>query len=69
MSAPANPGSYAEPDFRSPFVEVRYSLSAMMTEVGRDRASAAFAMEKLDQATISLLFERQRLRRDANLAQ
>ena len=40
-----------------------------MTEVDRDRASAAFAMEKLDQATISLLFERQRLRRDANLAQ
>ena len=32
-----------------------------MTEVDRDRASAAFAMEKLDQATISLLFERNAL--------
>ena len=59
----------SEPDFSSPFVEVRYSLPALMKEVTRDRSSAAFAMEKLDQPTINLLFERQRLRRDAHPSQ
>ena len=56
----------SDTDSSSPFIEVRYSLADLLREVKRDRASAAFAMEKLDQPTINLLFERQRLRRDAN---
>ena len=59
----------SEPDSIAPFVEVRYSLPALLREVKRDRASAAFAMEKLDQAAINLLFEQQRSRRDANPGQ
>jgi len=59
----------SEPVVRSPFVEVRYSLPALMKEVIRDRSSAAFAMEKLDQPTINLLFESQRLRRDTHTSQ
>ena len=69
MSAPDESPLESETDFHSPFVEVRYSLPALMKEVNRDRSSAAFAMEKLDQPTINLLFERQRLRRDANATQ
>ena len=69
MSAPDESPSESEPDFHTPFVEVRYSLPALMKEVTRDRSSAAFAMEKLDQPTINLLFERQRLRRDAHSRQ
>ena len=56
----------SEMDSKSPFAEVRYSLATLMREVKRDRASAAFAMEKLDQPTINLLFERQRSLRDAD---
>lgn len=50
-----------------PFVEVRYALPALLAEVKRDRASSAFAMEKLDQPSITALFELQqkRDRRDA----
>jgi hypothetical protein len=66
MPTPEEPPLESETDSNSPFVEIRYSLPALMREVKRDRASAAFAMEKLDQATINLLFERQRSRRDAN---
>ena len=66
MSPPEEPPLESETDSNSPFAEIRYSLPALMREVKRDRASAAFAMEKLDQATINLLFERQRSRRDAN---
>jgi hypothetical protein len=38
-------------------------LPALLAEVQQDRASTAFVMEKLDQATINTLFE---ARRDAN---
>ncbi|MDP1579485.1 MAG: hypothetical protein Q8M02_04360 [Candidatus Didemnitutus sp.] len=50
-----------------PFVEVRYALPALLAEVKRDRASSAFTMEKLDQPSITALFELQqkRERRDA----
>lgn len=40
----------------------RYSLPTLLREVKRDRASAAFAMEKLDQPAINELFERRRTR-------
>jgi hypothetical protein len=66
--SPAAPPE-SEPDFASPFAEVRYPLPTLLAEVTRDRSSAAFAMEKLDQSTINLLFERQRLRRDAHPGQ
>lgn len=57
-----------ELDPLAPFVEVRYSLPALLKEVKRDRASSAFAMEKLDQPSITALFElqQQRSRRDPN---
>ena len=69
MTEPEEPVPEPEEDSNSPFAEVRYSLADLMREVKRDRASSAFAMEKLDQPTINLLFERQRLRRDANATQ
>ena len=65
MPAPEDSSSEPEADFPAPLPEARYSLPALLREVKRDRSSAAFAMEKLDQPTINLLFERQRLRRDA----
>ena len=46
--------------------DLRYSLPALLLEVKRDRASSAFAMEKLDQPAINLLFAHQRSRRDAS---
>jgi hypothetical protein len=66
MAEPEDPDQTQDSEMgsNSPFAEVRYSLATLMREVKRDRASAAFAMEKLDQPTINLLFERQRLRRD-----
>ena len=69
MTSPDDPPPESETDSHSPFLEIRYSLTDLMREVKRDRSSAAFAMEKLDQATINLLFERQRSRRDANPTQ
>lgn len=48
---------------RSPFALSRYSLPGLLREVKRDRASAAFAMEKLDQAAINELFADRRKRR------
>jgi hypothetical protein len=50
----------------SPIVEARFSLPILLREVKRDRASPAFAMEKLDQASITLLFEKQRAQRDVH---
>lgn len=50
----------------SPFIEIRYSLRELLREVKRDRSSAAFAMEKLDQAAINTLFEQQQARRHAH---
>jgi hypothetical protein len=51
-----------EADSDQPLVEVRYFLPSLLREVKRDRASRAFAMEKLDQAAITTLFEQQQLR-------
>ena len=41
----------------------RYSLPALLKDAQRDRASTAFAMEKLDQPAINELFEQRRTRR------
>jgi hypothetical protein len=38
---------------------VRYSLPALLGEIERERATGAFAMEKLDQARIGRLFTAQ----------
>ena len=65
MSAPASPTPDAEPEAPSQFVEIRYSLPELLREVKRDRASAAFAMEKLDQSAINTLFEQQQARRES----
>lgn len=54
-----------EPLPETAFVEVRYSLPDLLREVKRDRSSAAFAMEKLDQAAINSLFAQQRAYRDS----
>lgn len=37
--------------------EVRYSLPALLAEIQAERATSAFAMEKLDQADIKKLFK------------
>jgi hypothetical protein len=66
MPPPQNSVPASGPDSLTPFVEVRYPLPALLRDVQRDRASSAFAMEKLDQAAITMLFEQQRVRRDAN---
>ncbi|MDI1337877.1 MAG: hypothetical protein PSU94_16985 [Lacunisphaera sp.] len=64
----SQPAETSGPERRSgsPFLEVRYSLADLLQEVQRDRASSAFAMEKLDQPAITALFElqQQRARRD-----
>ena len=69
MSPLAESPPESETDVHSPFVEVRYSLPTLLQEVKRDRMSGTFAMEKLDQPTINVLFEHQRSRRDANSIQ
>jgi hypothetical protein len=47
----------------SPFAEVRYSLPELLRDVKIDRSSGLFSMEKLDQDTISRLYEQQLSRR------
>ena len=56
--------SSADSDSQSnqPFVVLRFSLPELLREVKRDRASSAFAMEKLDQPSITALFELQQQR-------
>ncbi|MSU51830.1 MAG: hypothetical protein EXS41_00295 [Opitutaceae bacterium] len=49
----------------APFAEIRYSLPELLREVKKDRASASFAMEKLDQPAITKLFEQHHSRRRA----
>lgn len=68
MVTPEDPHQYeSESGTMSPFAEIRYSLPELLREVRRDRASRAFAMEKLDQPAITTLFEQQqRARRDAD---
>lgn len=63
MDSPEDhPAHDSHPDTGSPFTEIRYSLPELLREVIRDRASRAFAMEKLDQPSITTLFEQQQLR-------
>jgi hypothetical protein len=63
MVTPEDPQSFEpESDSRAPFADVRYSLPELLREVSRDRASRAFAMEKLDQPSITTLFEQQQQR-------
>ena len=61
MSTAAQP----EPSVPSPVViaEVRYSLTQMLQELSAERASSAFAMEKLDQHEIGKLFKAKTTRR------
>lgn len=66
MAASESNSPESEPEIHSPFVEIRYSLPALLREVKRDRASATFAMEKLDQTAINALFEQQQARRESN---
>jgi hypothetical protein len=46
-----------EMDLNSQFAEVKYSLPELLRDVKLDRSSSLFSMEKLDQDTISRLFE------------
>lgn len=69
MNPPIAPGENNEPASTSPFVDVRYSLAALLREVKQDRSSATFAMEKLDQITINLLFQQHRAHREHHLDQ
>ena len=46
-----------------PFAEVKYSLPELLRDVKLDRSSSLFSMEKLDQDTISRLFEQHHSRR------
>jgi hypothetical protein len=58
----AAPEAQPEPDQDFEFGQfstIRYSLPELLREVNADRASRTFAMEKLDQATITTLFEQQ----------
>jgi hypothetical protein len=52
-----------ETDGAAPFSEVKYSLPQLLRDVKLDRSSSLFSMEKLDQDTISRLFELQNARR------
>jgi len=58
------PASDAAP-VRRPLAEVRYSLPALLAELKDERATGAFAMEKLDQVEITKLFQQQSARRRA----
>lgn len=64
LTAPFIPEIAANPSAGSS--ELRYSLPALLLEVKRDRSSSAFAMEKLDQPAINLLFAHRRSRREAS---
>ena len=63
MNEPEEPA--AKPDEAPPsvFAEVRYSLPELLRDVKLDRTSSLFSMEKLDQDTISRLYEQQNSRR------
>lgn len=67
LSSSEQTGRDADPGAPSPFVEIRYSLPALLKDVARDRGSVTFAMEKLDQAAINTLFEHQQSRRESGL--
>jgi hypothetical protein len=63
MNAPEQPPQKPEEDSASPFAEIRYSLPELLRDVKIDRSSGLFSMEKLDQDTISRLYEQQHSRR------
>ncbi len=63
MSAPDEPPEKQDEDSKSPFAEIRYSLPELLRDVKIDRSSGLFSMEKLDQDTISRLYEQQHSRR------
>jgi hypothetical protein len=52
-----------EADASMQFSEVKYSLPELLRDVKLDRSSSLFSMEKLDQDTISRLFEQHHSRR------
>jgi hypothetical protein len=52
-----------ESESASPFAEVKYALPDLLRDVKVDRSSSLFSMEKLDQDTISRLFEQHYSRR------
>jgi len=63
MSAPKDPSTEPGEDSSSPFAEVKYSLPDLLRDVKIDKSSSLFSMEKLDQDTISRLFEQYNSRR------
>jgi hypothetical protein len=63
MKNAEDPSPKPEAESTSPFSEVKYSLPELLQDVKLDRSSSLFSMEKLDQDTISRLFEQHNLRR------
>jgi hypothetical protein len=57
MKTPEEALPNPESDPPTPFAEVKYSLPELLRDVKLDRSSSLFSMEKLDQDTISQLFE------------
>jgi len=55
MDPTAKPAPAAQPTVV--IAEVKYSLPAMLRELAADRATATFAMEKMDQVEIGKLFK------------
>jgi hypothetical protein len=65
MKTPEESAPQPPPESDSPFAEVKYSLPELLRDVKLDRSSSLFSMEKLDQDTISRLFEQYNSRRAA----
>lgn len=63
MKPPEEQPPGAESDSSSPFAEVKYSLAELLRDVKLDRSTSLFSMEKLDQDTISRLFEQNNVHR------
>lgn len=62
MSDPSTSTHHA-PALPAGLSEVRYSLPEMLRELKAERASASFAMEKVDQTEIAKLFKTKAPRR------
>jgi hypothetical protein len=69
MNTPEENQPGPETDSASPFAEVKYSLPELLRDVKVDRSSSLFSMEKLDQDTISRLFEQHNSRRGPKLGE
>lgn len=63
MPPPASDSPPPRPVSAAPLAEVRYPLPELLREVQVERATASFAMEKLDQVEIAKLFEKRKVRR------